>query len=404
MNREYYANDVYLPFYENDTRIQIYFGGSSSGKSYFLASRAVLDVLSGRNYLVLRNVARTVRNSVFNEVTKAIFSLDLENWFKINKADMTITCKRNQKQMIFGGLDNVEKLKSTTPINGVLTDIWVEEATESRREDYKQLLKRLRGVSNVSKRVTLSFNPITKTHWIYKEFFRNWEDDKNWYGDEKLSILKTTYKDNYFLMPDDIAELEDETDPYFYDVYTLGNWGVLGGLILTNFKKKRFDIDFQYFDAMAIGQDFGFNHANAILLLGYKDSEVYVCDELYVKGLESNEIMTLADEKFRKDVLMWCDSAEPDRIKMFRNHGWRARGVKKNKNSVQAQIDWLKGRTIYIHPQCENTLAEIQQWKWKEDPKTGEKLDEPVNEFDDAMAALRYGVEGWRRGKNISFD
>ena len=36
----------------------------------------------------------------------------------------------------------------------------------------------------------------------------------------------------------------------------------------------------------------------------------------------------------------------------------------------------------------------------KKDEKSGEYLDEPVPVMDDAMAALRYGVEGWRKAKD----
>ena len=53
-------NDVYIPFLNDDTRTQIFYGGSSSGKSFFLAQRVVLDVLlKGRNYLIVRNVGQT---------------------------------------------------------------------------------------------------------------------------------------------------------------------------------------------------------------------------------------------------------------------------------------------------------------------------------------------------------
>lgn len=77
-------------------------------------------------------------------------------------------------------------MKSVTPINGVITDIWIEEATESAYEAYKQLTKRLRGESgNIKKRMIFSFNPILQTHWIYREFFRKWVDGKNCYRDEK---------------------------------------------------------------------------------------------------------------------------------------------------------------------------------------------------------------------------
>ena len=65
-------------------------------------------------------------------------------------------------------------------------------------------------------------------------------------------------------------------------------------------------------------------------------------------------------------------------------------------DSVNSQISWLKRRTIYIHPSCVNTYKEIQAWKYLLNKKTGEYEDEPVSIFDDAMAALRYGIEGWR--------
>ena len=111
---------------------------------------------------------------------------------------------------------------------------------------------------------------------------------------------------------------------------------------------------------------------------------------------------------------MWCDSAEPDRIATWINAGFKAKAVEKEKTSEKkyqsAQIDWLKGivgkdriirRRIYVHPQCVNTIKELQQWKWKRDEKTGEYLDEPVPVMDDAMAALRYGVEGWRKPNRV---
>lgn len=216
------VNDSYLPYMESSTRTQVFYGGSSSGKSYFLAQRTVIDVMKGRNYLIVRNVAKTLRNSVYNQIVKTILSMGLSKQFNITKGDITITCKRNNKQILFAGLDDVEKLKSVTPIDGVLTDIWIEEATETAYESYKQLTKRLRGESRFSKRVIFSFNPIVKEHWIYKEFFTNWIDSDTKYHDDKLLILKTTYKDNKFLTEDDIYSLENETDKYFYEVYTLG--------------------------------------------------------------------------------------------------------------------------------------------------------------------------------------
>ncbi|MCD8127500.1 MAG: terminase large subunit [Clostridiales bacterium] len=174
--------------------------------------------------------------------------------------------------------------------------------------------------------------------------------------------------------------------------------GRAGGLILHNWQVAEVSQALQDYDDIAMGQDFGFNHANAILLLGWKDGDVYVLRELYVYEKDTSEIIPLA-ASFPRRKKMWCDSAEPDRIKMWRSSSFLASAVSKERGSVQAQIDWLKQRRVYVHPSCVNTIAELQQWKWKKDEKTGLYLDEPVPFQDDAMAALRYGVEGWRKPK-----
>ena len=170
MDKMIYVNDVYIPFLKEERMTQIYYGGSSSGKSFFLAQRVVMDNLNGVNWLLTRNIGKTIRNSLFNEIKKAISAYGVSHLYSINKSDMVITCKDNGKQILFAGLDDVEKLKSITPANGVLERIWIEEATEVKREAYLQLKKRLRGYSPFKKSITLSFNPILKTHWIYQDF------------------------------------------------------------------------------------------------------------------------------------------------------------------------------------------------------------------------------------------
>lgn len=142
------------------------------------------------------------------------------------------------------------------------------------------------------------------------------------------------------------------------------------------------------------------NHANALGEVGFKDGELYLCRELYVYEKDTSEIIQMANAKgFRKELMMYCDSAEPDRIKMWRKAGYKAVPVKKEPNSVSAQIDYLKQTKIHIYPSCVNTIKEIQQWKWKKDEKQNVYTDEPVNFFDDAMAMLRYSIEEERKAR-----
>ena len=258
--KEEIFNPVYIPYLNSIIRTQIYFGGSSAGKTVWLAQRCVKDLLEkDRNYLIIRNTAKTLRSSVFNEINKVISDWNMEKLFKVNQTEMTITCITGY-QIYFRGLDDTEKLKGIIPIKGVITDVWIEEATETKHDDYMHLKKRLRGKSKVLKRLTLSFNPIMRSHWIFKEFFKNWIEGTFEYHDDKLSILKTTYKNNKFLEQDDIDELENEKDPYYRDVYTLGNWGILGDLIFTNWRIEDLSKLKNTFGTYYNGLDFGYSN------------------------------------------------------------------------------------------------------------------------------------------------
>lgn len=391
-------NPVYLPYLEDQHRTQIFFGGSSSGKSVFLAQRAVYDLLMGeRNYLVCRQVARTVRGSVAQEINKVIVMWGISHLFHVNKTDGTITCKKNGKQIIFAGLDDVEKLKSLTPQDGVITDIWVEEATETEESSIKQLLKRQRGGSEkTKKRIILSFNPILQDHWIYIRYFAKigWEEKQTVYQDSNLLILKTTYKDNGFLTDDDIHDLESETDKYFYNVYTLGNWGVLGNVIFTNWEISDLSKMRDQFTNRRNGLDFGFSSDPAALTVSHyktKRKTIYIYDELYEKGL-TNDILAQRVKEIIKDDYVTCDSAEPKSIVELRRYDVRAKGARKGKDSVLHGIQWLQQQIIVIDKACVNTQNEFRQYKWKED-KDGIAMRQPVDFNNHIIDALRYAYE-----------
>lgn len=214
-------NDVYLPYLENEDRYLVFYGGGSSGKSYFIGERYIYKQLKPKrcNLLIVRQTADTNRRSTFPLMKQIIRNWNLSEHFKINESDMRIKCLLTGNEIAFAGLDDVEKIKSITFENGELTDIWVEEATECQEADINQLKVRLRGGKS-KKQMVLSFNPINIQHWIKRHFI-----------DSGLAtVCFSTYKDNKFLTDDDRKALEDlkYTDEYTYEVYCLGKWGILG--------------------------------------------------------------------------------------------------------------------------------------------------------------------------------
>jgi phage terminase large subunit len=390
-------NKVYRPYLEDVTPTQIFYGGSSSGKSVFLAQRVVYDLMKGgRNYLVCRQVGRTIRGSVAQEIKKVITDWGVESKFDINKTDGTITCS-NGYQIIFSGLDDVEKLKSITPAKGVITDVWVEEATETEQDSIKQLEKRLRGGSEkIVKRMIFSFNPIMQSHWIYQTYFSgiNWEDKQTVYQNEDLLILKTTYKDNRFLTRQDIKRLENEKDSYYYQVYTLGNWGVLGNVIFTNWRVEDLSEMHAQFTNHRNGLDFGFSSDPAAMWVAHYDrahNTIYVYDELYERGLTNDLLAVEIKNRIGADYVT-CDSAEPKSVQELNNYGVSARGARKGKDSVNFGIQWLQQQTIVIDTKCINTKNEISTYHWKQ-TKDGVAMRVPCDKNDHLIAAARYAHE-----------
>ena len=394
-------NEVYLPQLKNMARVQILYGGSSSGKSKFKAQQVILDVLDnirtgGRNWLICRQVGRTIRGSVAQEVNRVITEWGLSEFFDINKTDGTITAA-NGYQVIFSGLDDVEKLKSITPAQGAITDVWIEEATETAQDSIKQLLKRQRGGNpKTPKRLHMTFNPILQLHWIYQTYFKSlgWADDQVKYKDTSLSILKTTYKDNKFLTPDDIYGLENEKDEYYYNVYTLGLWGVLGDVIFKNWCVEDLSGMADQFTNRRNGLDFGFSSDPAAMPVTHYDSKsktIYVYKELYETGLTNDILAERVKDLIGTDRLP-SDSSEPKSIAELCNHGVYAVGAKKGKDSVNFGIDWLKQQTIIVDKSCINMQNELSQYHWKKDAG-GNSLKIPVDKNNHLIDALRYAYE-----------
>lgn len=391
-----WTNSIYYPLYFNAERYTVLYGGAGSGKSHFQAQKIVYLITAepGHNALILRKVARSSRHSTFALICRIINDWGLNRIFHINKSDMTITCWPNGNMMIFAGLDDVEKLKSVTFPGGILTDIWIEEATECTERDITQLDLRLRGLAPVRFQMTLSFNPVSALHWVKKRFFDRVVPN--------CKILKTTYKDNRFLDSGYRATLEDlkNIDRTYYDIYCMGDWGVYGDLVFTNYETYNFNIDREW-DRVISGLDFGWNHYQALEKIGILNNELYFFNEIYAREMTNTEFIDLNKEENVLTNTDNCiaDSADPAAIKEWCDAGYDVVGAKKGKDSRRAGYTYLKTRKLHIHKSnCPGIAAEIQTLKYKED-KDGNPTDEVIEFKDDAFAAARYATEPlWNTG------
>jgi len=384
-------NPVFEPVLRDTShRWLVLYGGAGSGKSVVAAQWVVLRCIQnvGERILVTRKVARTIRHSVWHELLVQIRECGFLEEFSVNLSNLTITNKRTGSEIVCVGLDDPEKIKS---ISGV-TACWHEEPTECDEQDLIQVDLRLRGQHPAPKQHIVTFNPVSASHWI-RAFF--WQ--KN--ADTSLRI-KTTYKHNGFLDVDygkTVEALRDK-DEYYYQVYCLGNWGELSGLIYTPWEFADFP---DTFDDEFGCVDFGFNNPIAALHVRVKDQRLFVRELVYRSKMQISELCGLPEMKALRDsVMFYGDSEDPGAIEEMRLSGYAVRPADKGKNSVKNGILLLRSLSISSHANNVGLNKELQTYMWRKD-HNGNVLDEPVKELDHALDAVRYGV--WTRMRKLSW-
>jgi len=374
---------VYFPYLADTKRYMVMIGGGGSGKSIFSGQKLIFRMLQEAEHkiLVTRKVDRTLRHSTFELLKDVINMYGVSDFFKYNKTEMGITCELTGSQVIHKGLDDVEKIKS---IQGI-SSIWIEEATEISKHDFMQLDIRLRGELPNYKQIILSFNPIDINHWLYDYFFANPSEHIR----KNTTIIHTTYKDNPFLDEGykDVLESLIEQDENYYNIYALGQWGILSGLIY-----KPFPIINKYpetFEETFYGLDFGFNHPTALIEINIKDDEIYLRELIYQSKLTNSDLIDLMKElNIPKYADIYADAAEPQRIQEICQAGFNAKPANK---SVKDGIDFVKRFRIYSNPQNVNVNKEVLSYSYKRD-KNGNTIDEPIKILDDALDASRYAI------------
>ncbi len=396
-------NGTFRAANESRARYRVFCGGAGSGKSFNAAHDFILKLsdlrFRGANLLVVRKAESSCRGSVFAELlgtVRGVFGADAAKYWSVRQDPPELTSLVTGGKIVFRGMFDEgqrERVKSIAFENGKLTWIWCEEATELEPQDLEILDDRLRGdLSAVNPalyyQITLTFNPVSANHWLKRRFFDAPPADN-------VFVHRSTFGDNHFAGADFARRMEERrlTDPEGYEVYALGQWGRgRSGLILTRWRTDCLPQSPAAYDRCWLAQDFGFQHANCLLMVGMKDGTLCVLRESYHRQKDTDELIALAEAaNFPRDLPMYCDSAEPDRIRTWRRHGFRAVPVVKGPGSVRAQIELLRSTEIVVDASCTNTIDELSAWCWLRDAN-GAETDDPVPVHDDAMAALRYAA------------
>lgn len=395
----------YGEFWRFKGRYKAVKGSRASKKSSTQSLKVITEIIENPNinWLVVRKVERTLRDSCYAQLKWAIHRLKVDNFFKCSTSPLEITYKPTGQKILFRGLDDPLKVTSITVEVGSLCRLWIEEAYEITSEDaFDRLDESIRGQlpKGMYHQVVLTFNPWSDRHWLKKRFFD--EPSKN------ILAMTTNYMCNEFLSEADLVLFEEmKKNPRRYRTAGLGEWGIVEGLVYENWEERVFDvheISIRPSVRSAFGMDFGYVNDPSTLFCGLVDTvarEIYVFDEMYEKGMSNEDIKDRVSEMGYSKERIKADSAEPKSISYLRKAGLtRIRAAKKGPDSIRAGISIIQDYKIIIHPRCVNFITEISNYTWDKD-KFDNAINKPIDDFNHLMDAMRYAMEEFDGRKGV---
>ena len=364
------VNKVYGHLNRSDKKIVVEQGGTRSGKTYNILLWIIFHYCGknvGKTITIARKTFPAVRSSVMRDFIEILKGSDLYREENHNKS--------NHEYMLNGNMVEFISMDQPQKIRGRKRDLaFLNEANELTFEDWQQIVFRTNG------RIILDYNPSDTFHWIYDRVIPR--DDADFY--------QTTYRDNPFLDPTIIQEIErlKETDEHYWRVYGLGERGTNRAQVFQFTTIQQIPETAKF---LSFGLDFGFTNDPSALVGCYQEG-----DNLYFKELLYSTNLTNQDlaREFSKLEIgrydeIFGDSSEPKSIEELHRMGWNIKPTQKGADSVNAGIDMLKRYKIHIIGS--NLMKEMENYKWLED-KNGNLLNKPEDKYNHLIDALRYGV------------
>ena len=251
-----------LPAWNSGARYTDMSGGTRSGKTYAILMLLVLihvgEAASGTPARITSVVSETLphlkRGAIrdFKDIMQGMGIWEERRW---NRTDMIYT---------FGNGGIIEFFSADSPgkVHGPARDrLFINEAQNIDYETARQLFVRTRG------RIIVDYNPVRR-FWVHEHL----------QGRPECASVSSTYKDNDFLTPAQVAEIESNRgNSNWWRVYGEGLVGQAEGVIYD------FDLIDQMPDAAGMvetyGLDFGFTNdptalVHALIHSGRK--EIYI--------------------------------------------------------------------------------------------------------------------------------
>jgi len=376
-------------------------GSAGGGKSRVAAEKVHAYCLTypGAAGLILRKAREWNSRSILPFVQQTVIGSDSR--VKFNKSEGTFYYT-NGSVIYSGGMLDDKQREAVRSIGGSggLDIAWMEEANAFTRNDYEEVLGRIRHTAADWQQVMLTTNPGGSLHWIKKDLIDGKQAAVYYSGARENPNNAPAYLDNL-----------ERLSGVMYERLVLGKWVQAEGAVYDMFDVRvhvteRPDTEFKIW---YLAGDEGYTNPAVLLLVGEdSDGRLHVAREWYERGKLQSAVVAQALEWVLEYgvVLAAVDEAAAGLIADMRDAGVPAMpakgrvldGIQAIQNRLKVQGDG-KPR-ITVSASCTNTINEFESYVWKKATATGIVKDEPLKENDHALDALRYldtalGVPSW---------
>lgn len=352
-------------------RYIIHEGGTRSGKTHSLLT-TLYHIVNAKGGLasVVSETFPHLRKGAIRDYKRILESQKIWDEKKWNKTDSVHTIA-DSSILEFFSADTSDK------VHGPERDyLFLNEAQNIDYEIARHLFVRTK------KTIFIDFNP-TREFWAHTEL-RN---------DPKTLWIHSTYLDNPYLTPEQIAEIERNKNNKAW-------WSIYGEGIIAESESQIYT-GWQLIDEIPhearlerYGLDFGYTNDPTVIIAIYKYNGGIILDEVaYQTGMKNKMIADTLNNLPK--ALVIADSAEPKSIDEIAGYGVGILGATKGPGSVNRGIDYVQTQRISITKRSVKTIKAYRNYLWTRD-KDDNIINEPddsIHEWSNSMDAIRYGLE-----------
>lgn len=343
--------------------------------------------------LVLRQVANTLRDSVYMQYIWAISELGMESYWEARKTPMELVYRPTGQKILFRGADDPMKIKSIKVPFGYIGITHFEEKDQfAGRQAIRTILQStMRGGDKFWN--FESYNPpISRDNWANKDSL-----------EERADRLchKSTYLEApaHWLGEQFIAEADylKEIDERAYRHEYLGEAVGTGGNVFDNIEVRTItDEEVNGFDRIYQGADWGwFPDPYAFVRVHYDRARetIYFIDEIYENKLTNDASAAKICDRGYTDAYITCDSAEKKSVADYMALGLPAKAAVKGPGSVDYSMKWLQRRKLVIdRRRTPNVYNEFSGYEYERN-KAGDIISGYPDKDNHLIDATRYALE-----------